>query len=249
MKNLLRKVLKVVKKIIIPLIIILILAGGFFYWQKYTAEKKRKLAEEEKRKQEELQKEKQRQLLEQKKKEYLALIEEMKKYFKEGNYKKVKELSKKALALAKEYNFDTSEINKILHQIEVAKYLEKLKQLKEANKNIFNYFYVRKEVLKIPLWKELRNLRRKVYETTFQNEYLVILAMAERSAGEGKEGKTSTLNYYSSKYYLYKAKNLRIRKSLEADIEREKEIAKTEKDTFFAWRKLRENTIPSSLYR
>ncbi|RKY29757.1 MAG: hypothetical protein DRP67_06015, partial [Candidatus Omnitrophota bacterium] len=150
MKKVLSKIVKALKKLIIPLIIIIILAGGFIYWQKYTEEKKRKLAEEEKRRQEELQREKERQLLEKKKKEYLALIEEMKKFFKEGNYKKVKELAEKALALAKEYNFDTDEINKILHQIEVAKYMKRLKELQQANKNIFNYFYVRKEVMKIP---------------------------------------------------------------------------------------------------
>ena len=248
MKKVLSKIVKVLKKLIIPLIIIVILVGGFIYWQKYTEEKKRKLAEEEKRRQEEIQKEKERQLLEEKKKEYLALIEEMKKFFKEGNYKKVKELAEKALALAKEYNFDTGEINKILHQVEVAKYMKRLKELQQANKNIFNYFYVRKEVMKIPSWKELIKLKKKIYDKTFQNEYIVLLSMSEKYAKESKEGKDPILNYFSSKDYLYKAKRLREKRNITPDLKREKRIADIEKDTFFAWKKFKERTIPSSLY-
>jgi len=248
MKKIFSKISKMLKKIIIPLVIVGILVGGFIYWQKYTEEKKRKLAEAEKRKQEEIQREKERQLLEQKKKEYLSLIEEMKKFFKEGNYKKVKELAKKAFTLAKEYNFDTGEINKILHQVEVAKYIERLKELQEANKNIFNYFYVRKEVIKIPSWEELKKLKKEIYDKTFQNEYSVLLLMSEKYAKEGKEGKNSILNYFSSKDYLYKAKRLREKENITPDLKREKEIADIEKDTFFTWKKFKENTIPSSLY-
>jgi len=248
MRKILGRIIKELKKIIIPLVVIIILVGGFIYWQKYTEEKKRKLAEAEKRKQEEIQKEKERQLLEQKKKEYLALIEEMKKFFKEGNYKKVKKLAEKAIALAKEYNFDTGEINKILHQVEVAKYIKKLKELQKANENIFNYFYVRKEVIKIPLWNDLIKLKKEIYNKTFQNEYLVLLSMSEKYAKEGKEGKNSILNYFSSKDYLYQAKQLREKRNITPDLKREKGIADIEKDTFFAWKKFKENTIPSSLY-
>jgi len=248
MKKVLSKIVRVLKKLIIPLIIIIILVGGFIYWQKYTEEKKRKLAEEEKRRQEEIQKEKERQLLEEKKKEYLALIEEMRKFFKEGNYKKVKELAEKALTLAKEYNFDTGEINKILHQVKVAKYMKKLKELQQANENIFNYFYVRKEVIKIPSWKELVKLKKEIYDKTFQNEYSVLLSMSEKYGKEGKEGKNSILNYFLSKDYLYKAKRLREKENIKPDLKREKEIADIEKDTFFAWKKFKERTIPSSLY-
>ncbi len=248
MKKVLSKIVKVLKKLIIPLIIIIIFAGGFIYWQKYTEEKKRKLAEEEKRRQEEIQKEKERQLLEKKKKEYLALIEEMRKFFKEGNYKKVKELAEKALSLAKEFNFDTGEINKILHQVKVAKYMKRLKELQQANENIFNYFYVRREIIKIPSWNDLIKLKKKIYNKTFENEYVAMLSMSEKYAKDGKEGKEPILNYFLSKDYLYQAKRLREMRNISPDLKREKEIADIEKDTFFAWKKFKENTIPSSLY-
>jgi len=240
---------KIIKKVIPFLIFIIIIISGLIYWQKYTEEKKRKLAEEEKRKMEEIEKEKQRQFLEKKKAEYFALIEEMKKYFQEGNYSKVKELAEEALAIAKEFNFDTTEINKILHKIEVAKYLRKLKELEECNKNIYNYSYVRNEISKIPSWKELINLKEKIYKQTFQNEYLVLLELAEKSAINGKQGKEPSLNYFSSRDYLYKAVNLRKNRNLKPSIEREKEIAETQKETFFAYKELKENSIPSSLYQ
>ncbi|HOV21770.1 MAG TPA: hypothetical protein PLW95_03715 [bacterium] len=241
--------MKILKKIIALVIVVIILGAGFIYWQKYTEKQRIKLAEEEKRKQEEIEREKQRQFLEQKKQEYYSLIDEMRKYFRQGDYKKVKEIAENSFALAKDFNFDTTEINKILHQIEVINYQRKLEQLDKDNKDIFNYSYVRNELLKIPSLEELTSLKNKIYQKTFQNEYLVLLELAEKHAIDGKQGKNSKINYFLSKDYLYKAQNLRKTKNLKQDIKREEKIAEIQKDVFFAFNQFKENTIPSSLYQ
>lgn len=238
---------KLIKKLIILVIILIIGGTGTYFYLQYKKEQARKIAEEEKRRQEEMEKEKQKKLLEEKKKEFEKLLSEMKKYFEEGNYKKVKELAEKAFALAKKYGFPEEEIKKLLHQIEVKKYLDKLKKLKVLNEDIFYYYYVRGEVMKIPSWPELIKLKKEIIKKTYENEYLVYLTYAEIAAKNGKEGKQPRTNYFMSRKYLDAGVKLRKRKNIEKN-EKEKKIVDIQKQLYFSSKSLFGNTIPSFLY-
>jgi len=244
--------LKINKKKIISfliyLVVLVILAGGFLSYQKFMKERAIRLAQEEKIREEELAKEKQRQLIEEMKRKFEKLIADMRKYFAEGNYKKVKELSEEAFLLAKKYQFSTDEIKKILEEIEIKKYSAKLKKLEEMSKNIFTYYYVRSELRKIPgllsLKKRIKNLREKTYE----NEYLVYLYLAEKSAEKGETGKNFSLNYSLSKNYLGMGIRTREKYKLKSFHEKENTIAKIQNKLFFAFNKLQENSLPVNIY-
>ena len=238
---------KLIKKLIIVIVILIIGGTGTYFYLQYRKEQARKLAEEEKRRQEEIEREKQRKLLEEKRKEFENLLAEMKKYFEKREYEKVKELAEKALALAKQYGFPTDEIKNLLHQIEVKKYLDKLEKLKAMNEDIFYYYYVRGEVMKIPSWPELRKLKREILEKTYENEYLVYLTYAENTAKNGKQGKYPRANYFMSRKYLDEGVKLRKRKKIEKN-EKEKRILEIQKQLYFSSKSLFGNTIPSSLY-
>ncbi|HOK55822.1 MAG TPA: hypothetical protein PKV21_06915 [bacterium] len=242
-----KKLLKKIKKIVMVLLIFGILGGGWFYYNKYKTEKLRKLVEEEKRRQEELEKEKQRKLLEEKQKEFENLLTEMEKYFKAGDYIKVKEISEKALALAKQFNFSTDRINEIFHKIEINTYLSKLKKLERENEDIYKYFYVRIEVKKIPPVKEVLNLRNKILNKTYENEYKVKLILADKALDELKKGIEPSYNYFLSRKFYAEAKKLRETRNIRKE-ELENKVQSIQNELFFASKSLYKNTIPNSLY-
>lgn len=240
--------IKLIKKVIILLVIFGILGGGFFYYNKYKQEKERKLAEEERKRQEELEKEKQRKLIEEKKKLFESYISEIEKYFKEkNNYAKIKELSEEALAIAKKYNFPTDRIYKILNQIEIDNYLTKLKELEKENKDIYKFLYVRNELQKIPSLKEIVELKNKILNETYENEYKVKLIMAKKALDNLAEGDLPTYNYFLSRKLYSEAKDLRIIKNIKKD-KIEEEIEKLQNELYFVSKHLYKNTIPTSLY-
>ena len=230
------------------LVVLAILIGGFLSYQKFMKERAIRLAEEEKRIEEELAKEKQQQLIEEMKRKFEKLIADMRKYFAEGNYKKVREISEEAFLLAEKYQFPTDEIKKILEEIEIREYSAMLKKLEEMSKDIFTYYYVRYELRKIPglfpLRKRIRNLREKTYE----NEYLVYLYLAEKSAEKGKTGKNFSLNYSLSKNYLGMGIDTREKYKIKSLYEKENTIAKMQNNLFFAFNDLQKNSIPKNIY-
>ncbi len=233
---------------VIALALLLIAGAGLNFYIKYAREKQKQLALEEQRRREQEEKERQRRLLEEKRQEFLALIEMMKKYFRQGNFAKVRELSKKALLLADEHGFPKDEITKILHGIDVHNYRAKLSQLESMSDDIFQYLYVRAETLKIPDFPELRDLRSSIIRKTRDNEYLVSLAIARKQADDSKKGVMPRYNYMSSKAFLEKGISIRKKYSLEASHE-EPLIMELQNELFFASKKLPRETIPLNIYR
>ncbi|MCM8818335.1 MAG: hypothetical protein NC915_02505 [Candidatus Omnitrophica bacterium] len=243
-----RKILKLIRKVMILLIILGIIGSGLFYYNKYRKEKERRLAEEEKKRQEEIEKEKKRKLIEEKKKLFEKYISEIEKYYKEEkNYKKVEELAKEAIAIAKQYNFPSDRIYKILHQIEVDRYLIKLEQLQKENQDIYKFFYVRSELQKIPSLKEIYELKNNIINQTYENEYKVKLISAKKALDNLAEGDQPTYNYFLSKKLYYEARNLRAIKNIKKD-KMEEEIEKLQNELYFASKHLFKNTIPTSIY-
>ncbi len=239
---------KKMRRILFFLCILIVAGGTGYFYYRYMENLKAKRIAEEKRRQEELAKERERKLLEEKREEFENLIKLMKKYFALGKYKKVKELSKDAFALAKKYGFKTDQIEKILHQIEVKRYLAKLKKLEELSKNIFTYFYVRNELKKIPNFVELRDRIKRLKDKTFINEYLVYLYYAENFAEEGKKGENYRINYFLSKNYLDKGIRLREYHRITPEKERERKIARLQNEVFFSYSKLMKETTPLNIY-
>ncbi len=239
---------RLIKKIFIFLIILAISGGGLFYYNKYKAEKLKRLAEEEKRRQEELEKEKQKKLLEEKRRQYEQFVSEIEKYFKEKkDYKKTKELIDEAQVVAKKYNFPIDRINEILRKMEINEYLTKLKKLERENEDIYKYFYVRSEIQKIPDFKEIRPLKEKIIEKTYENEYKVKLITAKNLIEEGKQKADPVNNYFLSKKLYLDCKNLRNKENIEKD-RIEDEIENMQNDLYFSFEKLYKNTIPIALY-
>ncbi|MCM8786024.1 MAG: hypothetical protein NC899_07325 [Candidatus Omnitrophica bacterium] len=242
-----KKLLKMIKKILILIVILGIFGGGWFYYNKYKTEKLKRLAEEEKKKQEEIEKEKARRFLEEKQKEFENLISEIEEYFKNGNYAKVKELSEKAFTLAKQFNFSVDRINQILYQIEVNTYLGKLKKLEKENQDIYKYFYVRNELQKIPSIKEISNLKKKILDKTYENEYNVKLILAYNSLEELRKGIEPSYNYFISRKLSSEAKKIREMKNIKKE-ELEDKIYNLQNELYFTSKTLYKNTIPTSLY-
>lgn len=234
-------------KIFLLLIILVgISGGGWFYYNKYKMEKLKRIAEEERKRQEELEKEKERKFLEEKKKEFEELLSQIEEYYKKGNYKKVKELADKALNLAKQFNFTVDRINEILYKMNLNIYLSKLKKLEKENEDIYKYFYVRSEVLKIPSLSEINSLKNRIINKTYENEYKVKLITAEKSLDELKKGEEVFFNYELSKKMFSEAKNLRERKNIARD-DLEDKIQTMQNDLYFASKILTKKTIPSSI--
>ncbi|MCS7180241.1 MAG: hypothetical protein N2589_06560 [bacterium] len=235
------------KKIFILIIVAGIFGGSWFYYNKYRTEKLKRLAEEEKRKQEELEKERQRKLLEAKQKEFENIISEMEKYFKEGDYKKVKELAEQGFMVAKQYNFSVDKINEILNKITINTYIAKLKNLEKENNDIYKYFYVRTEALKIPSISEIAKLKSKIIDKTYENEYKVKIILANKALDDAKKGIEPSYNYFLSRKFYAEAKKLRESKNIKRE-KIEEEIIALQNELYFSSKVLYKNTIPSSLY-
>ena len=234
--------------VVIILVMFLIIGAGLNFYIKYTREKQKQIALEQQKRLEEEEKERLRKLLEQKRQEFLALIEQMKKFFKEGNFAKVRELANKAFLLAKEYDFPTDEITRILHEIDIRNYRARLKELQSLSQDIFHYLYVRTEAFKVPDWPQLHTLRSSIIKTTYENEYRVSLMIADEQAKEIKKGVLPKYNYMSSKAFLEKGIDLREKHHLKISDE-ESIIINTQNEFFFASKELRKDTIPPNLYR
>ncbi|HOL23048.1 MAG TPA: hypothetical protein PLQ41_09390, partial [bacterium] len=181
-----------------------------------------------------------------KRKEFERLVAEMKRCYEEGDFERARGLARKALELAKQYNFNTDEIYRILHLIEVAEYTKKLKELEGLNKDIYKYSYVREEVLKIPAMKELEPLRSKILNRTYVNEYYVNLILAKENSVKGMNAENPLYYYLISRDYFDKAIALR-KKYLIAVSPEEDEVRQKQRELFFYSEKVREETIPSSL--
>jgi hypothetical protein len=233
--------------LLIVLSLVILGAVGLNFYMKYTREREKQLALEEQRRLEEAERERLRKLLEEKRKEFLALIGEMKQFFNRGNFAKVRELAENAYLLAREHGFDTSEIDRILHMREVRNYMSRLRDLKEKSKDIFLYSYVRSETLRIPGWPELAKMRNSILETTYENEYSVLLKLAREYAMKIKKDEMPKYNYMASKSFLDKGIILRKKRNLDAS-EDEYLIENLRNELFFASRKLPKDTIPPSIY-
>lgn len=234
------------KKVILVVVCLAIIGAGVNFYLKYLEEKKRQMELAEKQRQEELEKERQRKLLEEKRKEFEQLVAEMWRYYKAGNFGKVRELSLKALELAKQYNFNTDEVYKILHLIEVAEYRGKLKELEVMNRDIYKYFYVRGEVLKIPAISELKDLRNSILKKTYENEYIVDLILAKKNATKGMDAKNPLYYYFISRDYLDRAIVLRKEHRIPVSSE-EDEVRSKQRELFFYSEKVKKETVPATL--
>ncbi|MCX8082637.1 MAG: hypothetical protein N3D17_04500 [bacterium] len=234
------------KKIVITIICLAIAGAGVNFYLKYLQEKKKQMELAEKKRQEELEKERQRKLLEEKRKEFENLIDEMKKYYEAGDFEKAREIARRALELAKQYNFNTDEIYRILHLIEVAEYKKKLKELEKLNVDIYKYFYVREEVSKIPVMKELEDLKGSVLKKTYVNEYSVNLIMAKENAVKGMKAENPLYYYLISRDYFDKAIAIRKKHHI-AIAPEEDEVRNRQRELFFYSEKVREATVPSTL--
>ncbi|MCM8829406.1 MAG: hypothetical protein NC824_00165 [Candidatus Omnitrophica bacterium] len=234
------------KKIVLGIICLAIVGAGVNFYFKYLEEKKKQMELAEKQRQEELEKERQRKFLEEKRKEFERLVAEMKRYYEAGDFEKAREIGYKALGLAKQYGFNTDEIYKLLHLMKVAEYRGKLKELEELNRDIYKYFYVREEVLKIPVIKGLGDLRDSILIKTYENEYLVNLILAKKNATKGMEAENPLYYYLISRDYLDKA--IAIRKNYRIPVSSEEEIVRYhQRELFFYSEKVREETVPSTL--
>jgi len=234
------------KKIILIVVCLAVLGAGVNFYLKYLEEKKRQIELAEKKRQEELEKERQRKLLEEKRKEFEQLIAEMKRCYERGELNKARELAKKVLALAKQYKFNTDEIYRILHLIEVAEWQGELKELEALNKDIYKYSYVRGKVLKIPPMKEIASLRSDILNKTYKNEYLVDLILAKENAAKGMKAENPLYYYLISRDYLDRAVALR-KQHIFAVSPEEDDVREKQRELFFYSEKVREETIPSSL--
>ncbi len=234
-------------KIVLLLIFLGAVGAGVNFYHQYMEEQQKRIELEEQRRQEEEERERQRKLLEQKRREFDALVEEMKRYYEAGDFEKAREIAGKALALAKEYNFPTDEIYRILRLMDIADYTARLNKLKKMNEDIYRYQYVRTEVLKIPQWNELKNLRGQVLRQTYLNEYLVMLALAKENAITGKKGELTSHHYFISREYLNEAIVLRQKHSI-ARVPEENTVKELQKELFFSSKELMEETVPPGLY-
>lgn len=239
------------KKKLVKIIVLLVFLGaigaGINFYRKYLEEQRRRIELEEQRRREEEERERLRKLLEQKRREFDALVEEMKKYYYAGDFKKAREFAGKALALAKEYNFPTDEISRYLRLMDVADYIARLNELKKMNEDIYKYLYVRSEVLKIPGWDELKEMKEEILRKTYENEYLVTLVLAKENAITGKKGELATHYYFISREYLENAINLRQKHNIARSPE-EDTVRELQRELFFSSKELMQKTVPPGLY-
>jgi len=234
-------------RVIVVLVLLTAVGGGLYFYRQYLEEQKRLAALEEQRRLEEQEKERLAKLLEEKRREFDALVAAMKKYYEAGDFAKAREAGYKALEIAKEYNFETDEIYRIFRLMDVAENLAKLKNLDRMNWDIYRYLYVRTETLKIPDWTELKERREAILEKTYQNEYLVKLALSRENVLAAKKGSQVEFYYLASRDHLDKAIQLRRKYNL-AMSDQESVIRNMQKELFFGSKELTEITIPQRLY-
>lgn len=236
-------------KIAVILLFLGLIAAGAFFYLKGQADQRRQVALEEERLRDEAEIERQRRLMEERRAEFAAMLEQMRRHLLGGDYARVRELARAALTFAEEHGFPRDEIDSILYRVSLSEYALRLQQLsKELAQDMYVYFHVRSEVLKIPDWQELRAKRRGLLDQTYEKEYHVILALAGKSAAEGQKGKEPEYNYFTSVSYLERAIKLRERRNLNCS-EKEAIVRTSQNDLFFSTSKLVHRTIPANLYQ
>lgn len=196
------------KKWMFLAIVLVLLAGGVYIGytryvahQKYLAEQKAK--EEELRKQQ-LAEEQKRKEIENARKMLAELIERMKAALLRKDYNLLKELAGKAREIALKYNFSVEEIDRLLRQMELEIAMAMLGKL-EKIKDPYAHMYVRNQLRKIQRYPEIAERWNRLMRKTFQDEYMVLLDLAEQAAKKVEQGESPEINYVVSKAYLKKA--------------------------------------------
>ncbi len=237
------------RKFLIFLAVVLVAANGYLFYQNYQREQARIRAEQERLRQEELAKEQQRQLLAEKRAEFDGLVAQMKEAFAKGEYRKVRDLSVLAYALAKQYGFPVNEIDDLLAKIDLIIYSGRLAKLEKKSADIYTYYYVRSQLNGFPNLPALAGRIRKLRTQTYQNEYLVCLDLADKAAQAGMSGSDFRANYLLSTLHLGRA--LAVRRAspvVRADSNREDAIMVSQRRLFFSYKQMQENSLPEKLY-
>ncbi|MGC9066038.1 MAG: hypothetical protein ACP5JO_05345 [Candidatus Ratteibacteria bacterium] len=234
----------------IMLSVLLILAGGAYIgYNRYQAYQKRlaeqKAKEEELRKQQ-LAEEQKRKELEQAKQKFEELLSQMRQALAKKNYALVRQLGEKARDLALAYKFPTDEIEKILREMNLAIAMAGLARL-EKIKDPYAHLYVRNELKKIPRYPEIAKRWDKLWKKSFQDEYLVLLDLAEITSGKVNSGDSPEGNYLLSKTYLKKAKAIVASGRAISDKERENALLQKQSDGYFS--SIGRSFQPAGLYR
>ncbi|MCM8763978.1 MAG: gap junction protein [Candidatus Omnitrophica bacterium] len=245
-----RKKEKSGKKRWVLLVIFVLLAGGAYIgYTKYIARQKQ-LAEQ-KAKEEELKKQQLAQ--EQKRKElqlavqmFAELIARMKEALMKGNYKLLKELAGKAREIAIKYNFSVDEIDRILRDMNLRVATGKLKELERIT-DPYAHMYVRNQLKKIPKYPEIAQRWNNLWNRTFQDEYTVVLDLAEITVKKIENGENPEMNYTLSKSYLKKAKTLVALGKAKQDTFRETSLLDQQSLSYIA--NIGKSFQPASLYR
>lgn len=239
------------KTLAVYLAVLIILGAGGFFGYKYYRSEQEKIAQAKKAQEEAMKKqqaeEAARLALEKAKKEFAQLISEMRDALKHGNYALVRKLADEARALALKNKFETSEIDAIIHEMELAIASTRLKTLEAKASDVYAYGYVRTELKHIPRFEELARRWDALWKKTFANEYTVLLDLSQASADKASNAESPEINYALSKTYFTKALSLRKSHKLAPSVSREAEIAENQTRAFFT--NISRSTQPTNLYR
>lgn len=237
------------KKLILLVIFVLIAAGAYIGYTKYVAYQKhlaeQKAKEEELRKQQLAEEQKKREL-QQAMQMFDELIAKMKEALMKGDYTLLKGLAGKAMDLALKYNFSVEEIDRILRQMNLAIAAAKLKELEKIT-DPYAHTYVRNELRKIPKYPEIARRWDNLWEKTFQDEYIVLLDLAEITVKKMENGENPEMNYTLSKSYLKKAKVLVSSGRARQDLSRESFLLQLQSQAYLS--NIGKSFQPASLYR
>ncbi|MCX7706336.1 MAG: hypothetical protein N2115_08830 [bacterium] len=231
-------------------IVFILIAGGsyigysrYIAYQKYLAEQKAK--EEELRKQQ-LAEEQKRKEIEQAKKMFDELIGRMKDALSKRDYNLLKELAEKARQLALKYNFSVDEIDRILRQMQIEIAMAMLGKLEKIT-DPYAHMYIRNELKKIPRYPEIAKRWDRLMKKTFQDEYTVLLDLAERTVIRVENGESPEMNYILSKGYLKKAKSIVNAGKAVQDTSRENQLLQKQSESYLS--SIGKSFQPGSLYR
>ncbi|HOK80009.1 MAG TPA: hypothetical protein PK303_04965 [bacterium] len=235
---------------LILIIALLILAGGAYIgynryqaYQKQLAEQK---AKEEQLRKQQLAEEQKRKELEEAKQKFEDLLSQMRQALAKKDYAGVRQLAEKARELALAYKFSTDEIEKILKEMNLAMAMAELSRLEKIN-DPYAYLYVRNRLKKIPRYPEIAKRWDKLWKKSFQNEYLVLLDLAENTSSKVNSGDSPEINYLLSKTYLKRAKAIAALGRAIPDKERENALLQKQSDGYFS--SIGRSFQPVGLYR
>lgn len=244
-----RKKKKSGKKILILLIIfVLIAGGGYIGYKKYVSYQKQlaeQRAKEEEMRKKQLEEQQRRKELEEAKKMFAELLERMKEALHKKNYNLLKELAEKARQIALKYNFPVDEIDRILKQMYLAIATEKLSKLEKIN-DPYAHMYIRNQLKTIPRYPEIATRWDRLWKKTFQDEYTVLLELAEITVKKVENNENVEMNYNLSKTYLKKAKSLVLSRKAIEDTKREKLLLEKQSQAYLS--SIGKSFVPANLY-